>query len=438
MNLAKFAKSIKIIANPDVLICGIGCAGTAAAIGAARLDVKTMAVEQWPFAGGNITAASVPGCCGLADMTTGEIAVGGIALELLAMTGEIKLPLSSKKLFEPITDEKVYNKSSRKIPYLWDPEKFKIAADDMLIKHNVNVLYHTKLIDVVVSNDKIEYVLVANSDGVTAVNPKIVVDCTGDGNIAFWSGVPYEIDNYLQPATLEFLISNVRDTSNYDEIRDKCSLVLENAKKSGEIENYGGPWFNEIAPGILKFNTTRLSFNPTSTYELTQNEIKARHDAWIMYELWKKEIPEFKESRLIFSGPSIGIRESRRIAGKYTITEDDIVNCRHFPDVIVKGSWYIDQHPFDKSGYHPHKLVKAYDIPYRTLLPQKINNLVVAGRCHSATHGALASTRVGITAMGMGHAAGIAAAIAAKSNSAPDAINVETLQRELINQNAIL
>ena len=127
-----YQRPLNVISEPDVLVCGIGCAGVAAALAAARMGARTAAIERWPFAGGNITAASVPGCCGLADMTTGELAVGGIALELLGKTGGIQLPLSSTRLFEPILDEDALATRNTKLPYFWNVERFKIVADSVL------------------------------------------------------------------------------------------------------------------------------------------------------------------------------------------------------------------------------------------------------------------------------------------------------------------
>jgi len=433
-----YSTNADIIAEPDVLVCGIGCAGVAAAVAAARTGAETMAVEQWPSAGGNITSASVTGCCGLADMSTGELAVGGIALELLDRTGVLKLPLASKKLFEPMLDPKVWNKAHTKLPYAWNVEKFKIAADRMLQESGVRFLYHTKICDVAVKDSRIETVFLANKSGITAVKPKIVIDCTGDGDVAAWSGVPYDMEEVPQVATLVFSVGNVRIPENRQEIQDKCAVVVQDARREGRIGIYGGPWLSWPAPGIVRFNATRLPMDSTSPEELTQAELNGREDAWRMFELFKEKLPEFQDSYFLMSGPAVGARESRRIRGEYTLTKDDILSVRRFPDAVVKGAWYLDRHPADAPGYHSHTLVKAYDIPYRTLIPQKIANLLIAGRCHSATTEALASSRVGVTAMGMGHAAGVAAAISLESGIAPREVDIALLRGELLKQGAVL
>ena len=140
-----------------------------------------------------------------------------------------------------------------------------------------------------------------------------------------------------------------------------------------------------------------------------------------MFERFKKNLPGFEQAYFIQSGPYIGIRESRRIDGQYVLTEDDIVGCKRFDDAIATGTWYLDVHPnaITAGSANAAKSVqpKPYDIPYRTLLPKNVDNLLVAGRCHSATPRASSSTRVSCTAMALGQAAGYGAALAIRSGT---------------------
>ena len=433
----RYAKSLPVY-ETDVLVCGLGCAGLAAAVAAGRMGASTMGVERWPCAGGNITAANVPGTCGLADMTTGELAVGGIALELLGRSGVIKLPLASRKLFEPMLDEKKIKTAFLKLPYLWDVERLKIVADQVLAESNVKVLYHSWVADVKAARGRIGSVIIFNVGGGMAVRPKVVIDCTGDGDVACWAGAPFDVDERRQPMTTEFHITNVRVPEARQELQNKCAVVLQAARQEGRMGIYGGPYLGFPAPGIVRVNAVRLPYNSAVPEEITQAEIEGRRDAWRMYELWKERLPEFRDACLFSSGPACGARESRRIRGLYTLTEADVRAARPFEDAIVKGSWYLDRHPLDSPGYHPHDLVKAYDIPYRTLLPQGVENLLVAGRCHSATSEALASSRVGTTAMGMGEAAGVAAAMAVQTGIAPREVSVPELRRRLVEQGGVL
>jgi len=392
-----YTKSLEVVARPDVMVCGAGCAGTAAAVAAARTGASVLVAEQWLFAGGNITAASVNGVCGLADMITGELVVAGIPLEILHRTGGITLPLESKYLFKPVTDGDLSRLNVR-LPFSWDMEQFKHQADRMFLENGVTVLYHTKLLDVLMDGDRIAHVVVGNKGGVQAIEPRVVVDCTGDGDIAAWAGVPTETAVDLQAATLEFYLGGVTIGSRQD-LQNKCAEVLVEARRRREIGIYGGPWLSWPAPGCIRFNAVRILVDVTDPGALTAAEMEARHTAWTMYDLWKKNLPEFAESYFWTSGPALGARETRRIQGVYTLTKQDIVERKSFEDAVVFGAWYLDRHPADAPGYHPHTAIRAYGIPYRTLVPVNVRNLLVAGRCHSATTEALASTRVGFTAI---------------------------------------
>ncbi len=451
----KYSRDIQVVYYPDVdvMVCGIGCAGLTAAISAGRAGANTLAIERWPFAGGNTTAASVNGCCGLADMTTGKLAVGGIVTELLAEAGILVdrgiendivvepkeiLHHKSEKLFEPITDIEQIRKAHTRLPYAWDMEKFKRIADKLLLEANVKTLYHTQIIDVIVVGSKIEYVLISDRESVKAVKPKIVIDCTGDGNIAAWAGVPFEMSDNPQPATLVFYVANVNIPKDKQKLQDKCTEVFRQAYEKGQLDTFGGPYLSWPGANIVRFNAIRQKLNTLSTEALSSVEIHSRAQAWKMFELLKSQLEEFRNAQFLSSGSAIGIRESRRIKGKYTLTADDILQNRRFPDAIVKGAWNLDYHPSDKIGHHPQQAIPAYDIPYRTLLPVKIDNLLIAGRSHSATKEALASSRVGVTAMGMGQAAGTAGAIAAKENILPRDIDINKLRATLLKQNVIL
>jgi hypothetical protein len=169
----------------------------------------------------------------------------------------------------------------------------------------------------------------------------------------------------------------------------------------------------------------RVPANPTSAADLSRAEMQGRADAHAMFRAWKRDVPAFAEAYFLEAYPWIGVRESRRITGRHVLTEDDLMKGRRFDDAIATGCWYLDLHPNKTTvgtanDVDPKKVQpEPYDIPYRSLLPQKVENLLVAGRCHSATRGAHASTRVTATAMAMGEAAGLAAAMAVKDGKAP-------------------
>jgi hypothetical protein len=222
------------------------------------------------------------------------------------------------------------------------------------------------------------------------------------------------------------------------ELRRRCARILEEAHQRGEIGLYGGPYPATFSGRDVYFNATRTAGDNTEPADWTRAEIQGRRDAWTMFELWKAALPEFDESYFMTSGPTAGARESRRIVGDYVLTGEDVLEGHRHDDVVVIGAWRLDRHPAAKPGYHEIPWTPPYDIPYRTLLPVDFDNLLVAGRCHSATSEALASSRVTATAMGMGQAAGTAAALAVAAGQSPRAVNINTLQTRLTESGAIL
>ena len=320
-------------------------------------------------------------------------------------------------------------------------ERFKLVADRLLAESGSHVLYHTKVLDVVTTGGRIDYVIVGNKDGISAIKPKVVVDCTGDADVAAWAGMPYENSNIRQPGSLHFTVGNIKKEQTIEDLyflTKQCAKVLEEGHATGIIKSFGGPWLAPNGPNEVLFNVVRLNFDSTSAEETSRAEVRGREDAWSMFSLWKKQLSEFSDAYFAASAPTVGARESRIITGEYTLTRDDIVNSRSFADSIAKGSWYIDRHPSGETGFHKHIAVKAYDIPYRTLLPKNAENMLVAGQCHSATPEALASSRVNFTAMAMGQAAGVAAAVAARNSTSPYKLNMTCLQGDLLQQGQIL
>ena len=297
-----------------------------------------------------------------------------------------------------------------------DPERFKRAADAILLESDVQILYHTQVADVITHNQHIEAIIVSNKNGLVAIKPKIVIDCTGDGDVAAWAGVPFEKAESLQPMSLHFRIAYLEPSFD---LRRRCAAVLEDIYKRGELNLYAGPYPATFSGRDVYFNATRYPGDNTNPNDWTQAEIQGRKDAWTMFENWQNELEEFQDAYFMTSGPVAGARESRRIVGEYILTADDIYESRQQNDAIAIGAWRLDKHPAHRAGYHDIPWTPPYHIPYRTLLPKNCDNLLVAGRCHSATSEALASNRVTATAMGMGQAAGIAAALSVRNNETP-------------------
>jgi hypothetical protein len=430
-----YSKSFDVTLRPDVLVCGAGLAGIGAAVAAARAGAKTMVVERCGFPGGFFTAIVGSAFDGFNDQYTGLPAVGGVVIEMLERLGILQGRDAHTLQFTGNGEIKeIANHPGWIVPQT-DPERFKKAADEILKDAGVDVHLHTMVADTITGNGRIETVIVSNKGGLAAIQPKMVVDCTGDGDVAAWAGAPFEINDPLQPMSLHFRVINVVATLD---LREKCTAALGEAHARGELGNYGGPWMHRFAPNEIYFNTVRVAANGTIPEDWTHVEQQGRQDAWTMFRTFKEHVPEFKDAYFFQSGPVAGARETRRIMGDYVLTEEDIWTTKRHEDVVVLGAGRLDRHAPTAASHHVEHVVAPYDISYRTLVPQKLENVLVAGRCHSATSEALASSRLTATAMGMGQAAGVAAALAARGSSTTRDVSIGTLQEVLRSQDAIL
>jgi len=406
--------------DTDVLVCGGGCAGIAAALASARRGAKTLLVERAGFSGGIITTVGLPFFDGIAEIRTNKIVVRGIALELLSKSGVCAPDATTVKVHNPT------------VPNI---EAFKLLTDRLLLAEasHLSVLYHTLACDARVEGDRIAEVTLANKGGLTRVRPRVVIDCTGDADLAQWAGAPTEKAAELQPMTLHFRIGHVRRASD---LGKRCRAALEAAQQRGALPMFYGPGVMFMfADDEVYIHAIRVPGDASDPADFTRAEMQGRSDAWAMFNAWKRDVPEFEHAYFISSGPYIGVRETRRIVGQYVLAEQDVSSNKRFDDAIATGCWYLDRHPnkttSGTANAEPKVQPEPYDIPYRSLLPQHVGNLLVAGRCHSADPMAASSTRVTVTAMAMGEAAGAAAAIATRASQSPQEIRVAELKADL-------
>jgi hypothetical protein len=302
-------------------------------------------------------------------------------------------------------------------------DRFKLLADRLIrAEPLLDVLFHTVACEVSLQGDRIETVYLANKAGLSRVHARQVIDCTGDADIAARAGAPVEASAEKNPMTMHFRMGNVRRPEPPEGVRDfnrRCREAVVRAHERGDLPSFYGPGLGfRFAPDEVYVHAVRVRGDGSDPEDLTRAEMQGRADAWTMFEAWQRDVPEFADAYFITSGPCIGVRETRRIVGQYVLTEDDIVAARPFEDAIATGCWYLDQHPNTATVGTANQGTKIqpgpYDIPYRSLLPQGVSNLIVAGRCHSASQLAASSTRVNATAMAMGQAAGYAAALSAQ------------------------
>ena len=445
-----YSTTIDRVYEADVLVCGLGPSGITAATAAARMGARTMAVERSACAGGNITNARVVGICGAVDNLSGDLITGGITGELLRRAayrreddysrtplGEIAFSgPSSGPLYRPRTStDHVQRVNSVRL--LFDPEIFKRQADLLLTEAGVRLLYHCVVADTVAPDGRIREVIIAGKDGLACVRPRVVVDCTGDADVAARAGAPFEVAAVVQPGTLMFSVGGLV-FDDFQAFYDECRAVMARAAQSGEIGPYAGPSVGWMRPGLMNFNATRLVFDAAATESITDAEIRARAEVFRFFEMYRRHMPAFRNAWVQESGPFLGARESRRIIGEYVLTLEDITGERHFADAIGLAGGIVDFHRQEKSGHSALQFVRPSEIPYRSLLPRAVDNLLVAGRCHSVTQMGAAVTRMGVTCMVMGEAAGRAAVLAHRAGVRPADVDVEELRRLLRGNGAIL
>jgi glycine/D-amino acid oxidase-like deaminating enzyme len=430
----QLSRKLDTIATPDVLVCGAGCAGTVAAITAARNGASVMVIERFGFAGGYITGVVGISFDGWVDLRSGLPVVGGVVAEFAREAAGRDDVMGAS--FSPCNELREMRETPNRAKIRFNIERFKRQADRLFAESGARVLYYTQVADVIREGERIAGVVVANKAGLGVIRPKVVVDATGDADVAAFAGAPFAISAERQPMSLHLRIANVTID---DDTRDQCSDALREAKARGELGVYGGPWIGRMeTESEVYINSCRYPGDGTDPDDLTKAEIQGRLDAEVMFRAFKSRVPGFRDSYLVATGPFVGVRESRRILGEKTLTREDIEQERLQPDAIALGAWWLDRHPNGHSGYHVHELVRPYDIAYGTLVARGVENLLVAGRCHSADSDALASSRVTVTCMGMGEAAGTAAALASRDGGAVRGFPVAELQRRLMAQGAII
>lgn len=443
------AREIPVIDTVDVLVVGGGPAGVCAAVGSALAGSKTMIVENMGSFGGMWTNGLVTTLGGFNSwLRPYRRCVDGVMGEWIRM--------AEKK--NGVENNRSWVLSS-------DPEIMKLTADELLTRNGVKCLLHTLVVDVIVEDDKVKGVIVENADGRSAIMATVVVDCTGNGDIMARAGAPYEISEQLQPMTCAFFLADVdpKGEMGYEDellipmgpepgylgpemmpyTTRRRDVTVDNDRlrrgyELGELPFFGGPWFGGLRVNFPWVNTTRVYGNATNAAELTEAEMTGRREAHHIVDFYRNNLPGFEKGWIMTTGATIGIRETRRLDGEYRLTSEDIHTDKKFDDAIALGVWPIDVHPQKgQNGAHDMYVPLPYQIPYRSLVPKKIDNLLVAGRCISTDREAMGTIRVGATCGATGHAAGVAAALSAQKGIAPRQLDPRCLQSVLNHQNAI-
>jgi hypothetical protein len=435
------ARQVPLYGEYEVAVLGGGPAGIAAAVAAARAGRRTLLIERYGFLGGMGTAAGVTNFCGLHANVYGEMhrVVQGIASDLLARIDRLG-GLNAPHLI-----------LGKILAQAYDTAAYKIAADDLLLSHKVDILFHALGAGVVMHDERrINALVVETKAGRQAVRADIFIDCSGDGDLAAWAGARYEVGDIngsmLYPSMM-FRLNGIDPEKAGDAWRT-IPVLMEKAEASGTHRfprkaAIVRPQRSQIE---WRVNFTQLAredgsaINGLEPDDLTRGEIEGRRQALNAFN-FLRTVPGFEKSYIVDLPPQLGIRETRRVVGGYMLSGDDVLGCASFDDAIGVNGWPMESHVAGDVifKFPPIPESRGFnELPYSMLVPADIDNLLVAGRCASMTHDGQSAARVSGACFAMGEAAGTAAALALGANTIPRDIAVEKLQVQLKQQGAFL
>jgi len=444
----------------QVLVVGSGAAGFCAALSSARNGAKTLLVESAGFLGG--ISATLP-WLGFHDRDYRQV-VKGLPAEIVSRLRENGA--ASEYVLDPKCGSAVGV----------DCHAWKCLAMTMAVEAGIDILLHTQVVETLRSGDRIIGVIVQNKSGRQMILADIVIDCSGDGDVAAMGGVPWEKgrtgDGLVQAPTLVFrlggldpaaFVAGCKDISlNYREWISKHPPVwermmrridsmpviicggfaglMEKARQAGELNV---PQTRVVGVRLhrpdqfLVVMTRVLGLDPTDVQSISSAYARIYQQVPELVRFFRKWVPGFSNAALEEIAPMLGVRESRRIVGDYQLNADDLVCGRRFEDAVCMGGYHIDIHR-PSGTWVDSRNVRSYTIPFRSLVASGVEGLLMAGKCLSATHEAVASTRVIPICMGQGQAAGTAAALAVRRGCSPREVPTTLLQETLISQGAEL
>jgi FAD dependent oxidoreductase len=435
------ARQVPLYGEYEVAVLGGGPAGIAAAVAAARAGRRTLLIERYGFLGGMGTAAGVTNFCGLHANVHGEMhrVVQGIASDLLDRIDRFG-GLNAPHLI-----------LGKILAQAYDTAAYKIAADDLLASHKVDVLFHALGAGVVMHDERrINALMVETKAGRQAVRAEIFIDCSGDGDLAAWAGARYEVGDghgsMLYPSMM-FRLNGI-DPEKAGEAWRTIPARMEAAEAAGthRFPRKAAIVRPQRSPVEWRVNFTQLAredgtaINGLEPDDLTRGEIEGRRQAVDAFN-FLRTVPGFEKSYIVDLPPQLGIRETRRIVGGHMLSGEDVLGCASFDDSIGVNGWPMESHVAGDVifKFPPIPQSRGFnELPYRMLTPDGLDNLLVAGRCASMTHDGQSAARVSGACFAMGEAAGTAAALALDGNAMPRDIAVDKLQNQLKQQGAFI
>jgi len=457
-----------IAKNYDVVVAGGGPGGIMAALASAGMHVKTLLIERSAFLGGSATLSKIGPISPFHYKD--EQVVRGLPQEFIdelvkegGATGHMKC---------------LNGHGTGDYVCIYNHEIYKYVAQRMLLDAGTDILFHAMVSSVIMEGNCVKGVRIDSKFGSYEISAKIVIDATGDGDVAYLAGEDFvygDGQGKAQPSSAMFEMANVdterlyqyilKNRGDFGRLSDMVPFVdspykdqrffvaqgyqslVDRAKASGELvfgrENVHTT--TGLYPGIMHFNTARISsYDTTNLFARSESEIDGRRQIESIARFMVKHVPGYEHAYISSTENEVGVRESRHICGTYRLTGEDILSAKRFSDVIARGLFAVDIHgkqpdesgAVQGAGGYWRDLADAYDIPYRILVPRKINGLLLAGRCVSADYIAFSSLRVQGTLMGYSQAAGFAAALCVMEGAEPRELSADKLQRELIRSGA--
>ena len=424
MKTISYNKELEVRASYDVVVAGSGPAGICAAVAAARQGAKVALVERYGVVGGNLTA-------GYVGPILGMVSKGTMRDEIVKLLG--------------VPENDMIGETGRALDF----ERAKMLLAQFVNHPNIDVYLQTTVTDVIKDGNAVVGLVVTAGEGQFVIKGAVTIDATGDGLVSYLAGAQTEKgreDGLMQPVTLEFTIAGVDESKgiicigDVDEVKLGDERFLDYCKRlavEGEIpEKIAAVRLHPMVyDGYRQVNTTQVNgVDMTRVEQIFKADLELREQMYLLEDFFHKHIPGYENCRVISSGTTTGVRETRRVIGDYVITAEELAAGCRFDDVIVhRAEFIVDIHNPAGSGQAEEHIqyCDPYDLPYRCFTPKGVENLYTAGRCISGTHRAHASYRVMSICMAMGEAVGIAAALCAAEGVTPRELDVKKLQKSL-------
>ena len=437
--LTEPARQTPVIAETEVLVLGGGPSGLTAAAAAARAGRRTLLVERYGFLGGMGTAAGVTNFCGLHANVHGQVTqvVHGLADELLGRLRALDGLNEPHALFGGKIAAQAYDNAA-----------LKVAADHLVLGHGARLLFHAWAAGVLMRDEHtIDALLVETKSGRGAITAQLFIDCSGDADLSAAAGAPFDKDELLYPSMM-FRINGV-DAGRAGDAWNHFGRLMAEAEARGRRFARRTPIIRpQKNPSEWRANVTQLAnadgsaVDGTDAWQLSAAEVEGRRQIVDFMTFLRSDAPGFERAYLLEIAPQVGVRETRRVHGRARLTEAHVLQCAGFDDAIGVNGWPVEAHVAGDvrftfpPGLGTHR---GYNqLPLGMLLPLAVDNLLVAGRCASMTHGGQSAARVSGACFAMGEAAGTTAALALARGCAPHQVPADEVRGQLRHHGAFL